>query len=168
MRRLTLVTPGLVIAVVLAILVAGAALAVTINNGNFETGDLSGWTVVTTGSGGWYAYSGSASPLSERRVAAPPEGTFAAITDQTGPGFRILFHKEIALDQTSTQILSFFLHYVNEASDFAAPDTLDYKVIPNQQFRVDIMAPKDTDGRREDSGRGWVRELQGRWPGVLG
>ena len=28
--------------------------------------------------------------------------------------------------------------------------------------------PKDTDGRGEDSGRGWVRELQGRWPGVLG
>ena len=28
--------------------------------------------------------------------------------------------------------------------------------------------PKDTDGRREDSGRGWVRELQGRWPGFLG
>ena len=28
--------------------------------------------------------------------------------------------------------------------------------------------PKDTDGGREDSGRGWVRELQGRWPGVLG
>ena len=28
--------------------------------------------------------------------------------------------------------------------------------------------PKDTDGRREDSGRGWVRELQGRWPGVMG
>ena len=26
--------------------------------------------------------------------------------------------------------------------------------------------PKDTDGGREDSGRGWVRELQGRWPGV--
>ena len=26
--------------------------------------------------------------------------------------------------------------------------------------------PKDTDGRREDSGRGWVKELQGRWPGV--
>ena len=28
--------------------------------------------------------------------------------------------------------------------------------------------PKDTDGRGEGSGRGWVRELQGRWPGVLG
>ena len=33
-------------------------------------------------------------------------------------------------------------------------------VIPNP--------PKDTDGRGEGSGRGWVRELQGRWPGVLG
>ena len=28
--------------------------------------------------------------------------------------------------------------------------------------------PKDTEGRREGSGRGWVRELQGRWPGLLG
>ena len=30
--------------------------------------------------------------------------------------------------------------------------------------------PKDTDGRREEfSGRGpWVRELQGKWPGVFG
>ena len=26
--------------------------------------------------------------------------------------------------------------------------------------------PESTDGGREDSGRGWVRELQGRWPGV--
>ncbi len=37
--------------------------------------------------------------------------------------------------------------------------------------RIKILIPnppKDTDGRREDSGRGWVRELQGRWPGVLG
>ena len=38
--------------------------------------------------------------------------------------------------------------------------TLTLSFIPNP--------PKDTDGRREDSGRGWVRELQGRWPGVLG
>ena len=31
--------------------------------------------------------------------------------------------------------------------------------------------PESTEGHRwtgEDSGRGWVRELQGRWPGVLG
>ena len=35
-------------------------------------------------------------------------------------------------------------------------------------LRFSPNPPKDTDGRREDSGRGWVRELQGRWPGVLG
>ena len=28
--------------------------------------------------------------------------------------------------------------------------------------------PQDTDGGREGSGRGWLRELQGRWPGLLG
>ena len=38
----------------------------------------------------------------------------------------------------------------------------------NHQTRLTPNPPKDTDGRREDSGRGWVRELQGRWPGVLG
>ena len=37
-----------------------------------------------------------------------------------------------------------------------------------QSKSVSPNPPKDTDGRREDSGRGWVRELQGRWPGVLG
>ena len=35
-------------------------------------------------------------------------------------------------------------------------------------FSLSPNPPKDTDGRREGSGRGWVRELQGRWPGVLG
>ena len=35
-------------------------------------------------------------------------------------------------------------------------------------LRLNPNPSKDTDGRREDSGRGWVRELQGRWPGVLG
>ena len=43
---------------------------------------------------------------------------------------------------------------------FAVPSIVIIGLSPNP--------PKDTDGRREDSGRGWVRELQGRWPGVLG
>ena len=38
----------------------------------------------------------------------------------------------------------------------------------SRSFHLSLIPnpPKDTDGRREDSGRGWVRELQGRWPGV--
>ena len=46
--------------------------------------------------------------------------------------------------------------------DFESVDQSGSKV------RFSPNPPKDTDGRREDSGRGWVRELQGRWPGVLG
>ena len=33
------------------------------------------------------------------------------------------------------------------------------------RLRISPIPPKDTDGRREDSGRG-VRELRGRWPGL--
>ena len=39
---------------------------------------------------------------------------------------------------------------------------------PVGYLRFSPNPPKDTDGRREGSGRGWVRELQGRWPGLLG
>ena len=52
-----------------------------------------------------------------------------------------------------TAVGSFIYHPVSMSSDYV-------RLSPNP--------PKDTDGRREDSGRGWVRELQGRWPGVLG
>ncbi len=34
------------------------------------------------------------------------------------------------------------------------------------EIKSRLTYPESTEGRREDSGRGWVRELQGRWPGV--
>ena len=34
------------------------------------------------------------------------------------------------------------------------------------EIKSRAVNPESTEGRREDSGRGWVRELQGRWPGV--
>ena len=48
------------------------------------------------------------------------------------------------------------------------PNTVRAGGKKNGSFDVSLSPnpPKDTDGRREDSGRGWVRELQGRWPGV--
>ena len=46
----------------------------------------------------------------------------------------------------------------------------DYSEVETPGFKLVFTPnpPKDTDGRREGSGRGWVRELQGRWPGLLG
>ena len=60
--------------------------------------------------------------------------------------------------QTTAQTLDFEAVFV--ARSTSLPNLLTFRLNPNP--------PKDTDGRREDSGRGWVRELQGRWPGVLG
>ena len=65
------------------------------------------------------------------------------------------------------------LHVISQWGDFSvAVDATDE---PSRVGPVELVVlsvnpnpPKDTDGRREDSGRGWVRELQGRWPGVLG
>ena len=53
-----------------------------------------------------------------------------------------------------------------EAIGVYHPDRLAAR--PLDRLVLSPNPPKDTDGRREDSGRGWVRELQGRWPGVLG
>ena len=52
------------------------------------------------------------------------------------------------------------------------PYELEVGILPGSprvgNLHLSPNPPKDTDGRREDSGRGWVRELQGRWPEVLG
>ena len=47
----------------------------------------------------------------------------------------------------------------------------EVQALKRENVELNPNPPKDTDGQggwREDSGRGWVRELQGRWPGVLG
>ena len=52
------------------------------------------------------------------------------------------------------------LGYEENMAEAIAEYTIAISLSPNP--------PKDTDGRREGSGKGWVRELQGRWPGLLG
>ena len=68
-------------------------------------------------------------------------------------------HRDLFLrDPANTMdVLQWMLSYVAAGEPF---HIRVHRLIPNP--------PKDTDGGREDSGRGWVRELQGRWPGVLG
>jgi hypothetical protein len=82
-----------------------AAQAATITNGDFETGNLSGWTVNSTTSqanGYWFAYTGTVAPLTggplNSTIAAPPEGNYAAVSDQINPGRRILY-QDVALEQ---------------------------------------------------------------------
>lgn len=117
--------------------VAGAAKVV---NGGFETGSLAGWHVADeVGSAGtWFAYSGTTSPLSFHTIYAPPDGTYAAITDQTNPSSNALY-QNVKLARHERHLLSFILYYQSYAP-IANPPTLDYNIGGgNQQYRVDVM-----------------------------
>jgi hypothetical protein len=132
-----------ILAVVLTLAVPGVSGAATVANGGFETGTFSGWTVVNQpggGAGSWFVYSGTTSPLSGFPIAAPPGGTFAATTDQFGPGSHVLY-QDVALEAGFSHVLSFDLYYSNNAGAFATPSTLDFNVFPNQQYRVDVLRP---------------------------
>jgi hypothetical protein len=135
------------IAAVLALLVAVALLAplsanaATVSNGGFETGSLSGWLVQNSGSGNWFAYSGTTSPVSSNTIAAPPQGSFAAVTDTLGPGTHILY-QDVGLEPAFTHKLSLIVYY--RSSGILAtpsPDSLDYTVPSNEQYRIEVMKP---------------------------
>jgi hemolysin type calcium-binding protein len=125
----------------LLVLATPPAIAAAISNGGFETGNFSGWSVRNLGSGNWFVYSGTTSPLVGAPIAAPPEGSFAATTDQEGRGSHVLF-QDVALEGSRSHKLSFLVYYENRApSGFATPNSLDPNVIPNQQYRVDVLRP---------------------------
>jgi hypothetical protein len=120
---------------------------VGVPNGNFETGDFRHWNVANnqsgTEEGDWFVYEGTVSPLSGFTIAAPPQGNFAATTDQEGPGTHVLY-RNIKLAPGMSHELSFYLYYRNRAGEFFTPDTLDFRPVagPNQQYLVDILRPR--------------------------
>ena len=77
-------------------------------------------------------------------MPAPPEGRYAAVTDMTAPGARILY-RDVALAERTR--LRFTMFYDN-AGEFASPESLDFDGREaNQQFRVELLdpaAPADT------------------------
>jgi hypothetical protein len=111
-------------------------------NSDFETGDISRWTPANQPIGlvNWFVYSGTTSPLSGHKIAAPPSGNFAATTDQFGPGSHVLY-RDIHLKRNMKHELSFYLYYHNFADRFFTPNTLSYTVDRNQQYRVDLLKP---------------------------
>ena len=122
-------------------LLAGVASAELVTNGGFETGDFAGWHVQDqSASGGtWSVYSGTTSPFSSHPIPAPPEGTHAAISDQTDSASSILY-QDVALPPGTTDKLSMSVYYTSYTT-IDAPPSLDYTVMGNQQFRIDVMSP---------------------------
>jgi hypothetical protein len=131
-------------AVVVALLAAPAgASAAVVNNGDFETGNLSGWQLNVAPnpmSGSWFAYSGATTPINDFTVPPPPQGNFAAITDQGGASTRILYQDVTLPTGGSATQLSMFVYYDSQAP-ITSPDSLDSTGGANQQYRVDVLKP---------------------------
>jgi hypothetical protein len=112
---------------------------------DFESGALNGWETKVSLRGTWTVYSdGQAAPDSTKsdskipfNVPSPPQGRYAAVTDTNGPGLRILY-RDLKLD--GAYLLRLTVFYTS-AGPLISPDTLDYSVGPNQQYRVDLLAP---------------------------
>ena len=136
---------ALAVTLVCALLaLASPAWAARAVNGDFETGTLSGFTVVNqvADRGSWLAYSSTNPPPFCSTVLppeAPPQGTYAATTDQDDDASHVLY-QDIALEPNARHSLSFMLYY-KSIEPFATPATLDWAQEPNQQYRVDILKP---------------------------
>jgi hypothetical protein len=130
---------GLAVAVALLV-VPGSAGAAIVNNGDFETGNLSGWQTSNQGPGNWFAYGGTVAPLSMNSIPAPPQGSFAAIADQTNVSRQILY-QDVTLPPAGSQVrLSLIAYYTADAL-IVSPDTLDVSSTENEQYRIDVMRP---------------------------
>jgi len=142
----------LLLALVLASLAGAPAGAAEVVNGGFETGDFTGWAVrQSTGAGRWYAHKGTEPPIEHERgavsVQPPPQGAFAAITDQANPE-TLLLYQDLQLEPGTAYKLSLLAYYDSySALTIPSPDTLsvDEEVLgskANQQFRIDVIKPE--------------------------
>jgi hypothetical protein len=126
---------------------SGSAQAEEINlilNGGFEEsgGSLDHWIHVNQGAGDWYLQSGRVSPDSGYPVPQPPQGSYAAMSDDHVNGSHVLYQPFVVPANISTATLGFDMFIGNRAGAFftPAPATLDYDIVnPNQQARVDII-----------------------------
>lgn len=127
---------------------AASSRATAADNWDFEAGDLRAWRTEAAGSGAWHVYRDGATapdpsdsdPNFPFAVPDPPEGKFAAVTDMSAPGRRILYRD---IEPAGAQRLRLTLFYDNHVvGKFSAPRTLQFdERRPNQQFRIDVMDP---------------------------
>jgi D-alanyl-D-alanine carboxypeptidase len=113
---------------------------------DFESGAITGWQAVGSGSGGWFVYAdghtapdpAQSDPNVPFDLPDPPQGRFAAVTDMNGPGTRILY-RDLRLEGRFTLQVSVF--YAG-TGPFSSPATLAYDAPEaNQQFRIDLVRP---------------------------
>lgn len=119
----------------------GAERVNAVANGLYEA-QLRGWTVVDQpgGSGSWFPQFGASAPFSGLPQPAPADPP-QALSDQLGAGSHILY-QDVTVPSRGAR-LTFDLSVDNWAGYYFTPPTLDFTVVPNQQFRADIVSPAE-------------------------
>jgi hypothetical protein len=105
-------------------------------NGNFESGNLSGWSRVNV-NGDTFINNGTFDPNSPDGPLPPLAGNFSTITDQTGPGSHVIYQDITIPAGTISAILSWSDRLRNFAGTFA-------NTAPLQRFKVEIRATNNT------------------------
>ena len=117
-------------------------------NGDFESGDLTGWSAMNTGmSLGWNindgTYTGSCASLGPLSNRPPISGNYDIISDQRAAGMNLISTGFIVPDPINSASIGWDMMYDNSLSS-GNPQFQD----PNQEFRVVIldsaMIPVDT------------------------
>jgi hypothetical protein len=132
---------ALIVAVFALLAAPSAAQSAAVTNGDFETGDFSGWheDYVNPGSGHWFVYTGTLGPLSGVSIPLPPQGTHAAISDQSNVSRQILYQDVTVPTGGTVNRLSLFAYYT-ATGPFVSPNSLQIGV-PNEQYRIDVIKP---------------------------
>jgi len=139
---------GLIASIALTASTHAAWATELIANGSFESNGGAGtdvftdWTVQNQSSGGtgsFFVQTGTMSPEHGATVQAPPEGSFAAMTDAFSSGAHVLYQAFTVPAVVTSAVLSFEYYVRNQASAYYTPGVLDYTVVPNQEDRVDII-----------------------------
>jgi hypothetical protein len=164
-------------AMLACMVVAHAAVATGVElvaNGSFEanagTGSASftSWTVVRENAtinvaGNFYVQTGVLSPITRFEVVAAPDGAFAAMSDQNGPG-RTAIYQDLAVAASGPVWLNLRVQVLNQVDDFVVAPTLDVSPSPNQQVRVDVLA---TSAALWDVGAGVLTNVFTSTPGTV-
>ncbi len=123
---------------VCCLLSAGMANASLITNGDFETGDFTGWNTSQAGGSSLFV---AANPGDPTLGSSPTNDFYAFAGNQGGPSQNIFWQSFVVPTALTSFTFSFDYSYQNFASSFInpTPDTLSYIGTSNQQFRVEIL-----------------------------
>jgi len=118
-------------------LFVGTANASLITNGDFETGDFTGWNTSQAGGSSLFV---AANPGDPTLGSSPTNDFYAFAGNQGGPSQNIFWQSFVVPTALTALTFSFDYAYENFAGFLNPnPDTLSYTGVSNQQFRVEIL-----------------------------